>query len=52
MFVDSGRRKDMAVLVEAISVVVRATAIEKLFPGGWEAFESNPPNGRSVQTEN
>ena len=28
----------MAILVEAISVVVRADSIEAKFPGGWEAF--------------
>jgi hypothetical protein len=34
----------MAVLVEAISVVIRAEAIIKHYPGGWTAFEANPPN--------
>ena len=35
----------MAVLVEAISVVIKAEAIIKHYPGGWPAFEGNPPNG-------
>ncbi len=28
----------MAILAEAISVIVRADSIEEKFPGGWEAF--------------
>ena len=35
----------MAVLVEAISVVIKADAIVQHYPGGWSAFEANPPNG-------
>lgn len=34
----------MAVLVEAISIVIRARALEAKYPGGWLAFEANPPN--------
>lgn len=34
----------MAVLVEAISVIVRAEAILKKFPGGWDAFSAAIPN--------
>jgi len=34
----------MSVLVEAISVVVRFEAIERLYPGGWAELERNPPN--------
>ena len=34
----------MAVLVEAISVVVRRTAIDAKFPGGWAAFAAHAPN--------
>lgn len=34
----------MAVLIEAISVVVRAEAILEKFPGGWDAFKSIVPN--------
>lgn len=30
----------MAVLVEAISVVIRRPSIDRSFPGGWEAFAS------------
>ncbi|WP_041280622.1 hypothetical protein [Desulfosudis oleivorans] len=35
----------MAVLVEAISVVIKAEVIVNLYPGGWPAFEANSPNG-------
>ena len=35
----------MAVLVEAISVVVRRVAIEERFHGGWREFEAAVPNG-------
>lgn len=35
----------MAVLVEALSVIVRRDAIEKLVPGGWEKFIEVVPNG-------
>ena len=34
----------MAVLIEAISVVIKATTIVERYPGGWEAFEADPPN--------
>src|SRR5215467_646371 len=34
----------MAVLVEAISVVVRRDAIDRAFDGGWRAFVSSVPN--------
>ncbi len=35
----------MAVLVEAISVIVRRDAIEKRFRGGWRGFVNAVPNG-------
>ena len=34
----------MAVLIEAISVVVRADSILSKFSGGWDAFKSRVPN--------
>lgn len=34
----------MAVLVEAISVIVRRDAINQRFAGGWEAFVECVPN--------
>lgn len=34
----------MAVLVESISVLIRAEALLGKFPGGWEAFEAIVPN--------
>lgn len=34
----------MAVLVEGISVVIQAEAIDQNFPGGWEAFKEIVPN--------
>ena len=34
----------MAVLIEAISVVVRADELLKKFPGGWDAFKAIVPN--------
>lgn len=34
----------MAVLVEAISVVVRADAIHRRFRGGWDGFRDSVPN--------
>jgi hypothetical protein len=37
--------KEMGVLVEAISVVVRRDAINTKHPGGWDAFVINSPNG-------
>ena len=38
------KEKLMAVLIEAISVVVRADELLKKFPGGWDAFKSIVPN--------
>jgi hypothetical protein len=35
----------MAVLVEAISVVVRRDAIDEKYPGRWSAFANADPNG-------
>jgi len=34
----------MAVLVEAISVVVRRDSIDRLFSGGWDSFLETVPN--------
>src|ERR1039458_7210552 len=34
----------MAVLVEAISVIVRRDSIEQKLSGGWNAFEQSVPN--------
>ena len=34
----------MAVLVEAISVIVRVDAVEARYPGGWAAFRDAVPN--------
>ncbi|MBK9214639.1 MAG: tetratricopeptide repeat protein [Chloracidobacterium sp.] len=34
----------MAVLIEAISVIVRRRSIEERFPGGWRGFLSDAPN--------
>ncbi len=34
----------MAVLLEAISVIIRMDAIQKLYPGGWEVFRDAAPN--------
>jgi|GEM_PF-185339 len=34
----------MAVLIEAISVIVRRAAVEKRFPGGWQGFLRQVPN--------
>ncbi len=34
----------MAVLVEAISVIMRADAIRDRYPSGWPGFEKNVPN--------
>lgn len=34
----------MAVLIEAISVIVRAETILKKIPGGWDAFSATIPN--------
>src|SRR5665213_1450094 len=35
----------MAVLVEATSVIVRRSAIEAHYAGGWQAFVADVPNG-------
>lgn len=34
----------MAILIEAISVVIKRSAIDQKFPSGWEAFVENCPN--------
>lgn len=34
----------MAVLCEAISVVIRRDSIDKYYPGGWGKFENSIPN--------
>jgi len=34
----------MAVLIEAISVVIRVEAIHSRYPGGWQAFSEAVPN--------
>ena len=34
----------MAVLIEAISVIVRIPAIQEKYIGGWESFKNNSPN--------
>jgi hypothetical protein len=34
----------VAILVEAISVVIKRSAIDKNFPGGWDAFVEDCPN--------
>ncbi len=34
----------MAVLIEAINLVIRADALERRYPGGIEALLENPPN--------
>jgi hypothetical protein len=36
--------KQMAVLIEAISVVIRRQAIDAKYPGGWNAFVRDAPN--------
>jgi hypothetical protein len=41
----------MAVLVEAISVIVRLDAISDRYPGGWPAFRDNVPN-RTLACDN
>ena len=35
---------DMAVLVEAISVVIRRRVIDERYPGGWDRFVDSAPN--------
>lgn len=42
----------MAVLVEAISVIVRRDAIDSKYLGGWDAFEENTPNRTLCMDEN
>ena len=39
-----GRGDPMAVLIEAISVVIRTDALLKKYPGGWNAFMKIVPN--------
>lgn len=34
----------MAVLVEAISIIIRGDSILDKFPGSWEAFQAFVPN--------
>jgi hypothetical protein len=34
----------MAVLVEAVSVIIKASAIQEKYPGGWKKFKANLPN--------
>ncbi len=34
----------MAVLVEALSIVVKLSSIELKYEGGWEAFKDAVPN--------
>ena len=38
-------RGRMAVLVEGFSVIVRKEALERNFPGGLDAYQSQLPNG-------
>jgi len=38
----------MAVLVEAISVIVRREAIAAKLPGGWSHFVDEVPNSNAV----
>lgn len=35
----------MAVLVEAISIIIKRNVIEEKFPNGWEGFILEAPNG-------
>jgi len=42
----------MAVLIEAISVVVRRTAIEATYPGNWESFRLRAPNATLCADDN
>jgi hypothetical protein len=41
----------MAVLIEAISLVIKREAIQRDFAGGWEAFLSSVPNGSFCSDE-
>jgi len=34
----------VAILIEAISVVIKRSVIDNKFPGGWEAFAEDCPN--------
>ena len=34
----------MPVLIEAISIVIRAEVVNKLYPGGWDGFRDDCPN--------
>lgn len=34
----------MAVLIEAISIIMRRSTIDEKYPGGWDAFVENAPN--------
>jgi len=34
----------MAVLVEGISIILKASAITDKYPGGWESFKAEVPN--------
>jgi len=34
----------MAVLVEAISIIIRRTTIDEKYPGGWDTFVEKAPN--------
>ena len=42
----------MAVLIEAISVVIRLVTIESRYPGGWAAFVADAPNQTLCADEN
>ena len=41
----------MAVLVEAISVIARRSAIESKYQGGWPTFTSDVPNATLCSDE-
>ncbi len=43
-YVGPHKERVMAVLIEAISVVIRADAILNKFPGGWDGFKNIVPN--------
>jgi hypothetical protein len=42
----------MAVLVEAISIIIQRKTIDEKYPGGWDAFVENAPNGTLCADEN
>jgi hypothetical protein len=44
VFSETSGRFRLAVLVEAISVIVRRDSISQKFPGGWNAFVKSIPN--------